>query len=291
MEVNQGDDCAGHIQTVGKNVLNFKPGDRVASFHRVAEPGGTYAEFAIVPSWTTFHIPDDVSFEQASTVPLTAATASVGLFAAVGGLGLPLPVQPAAQPLPLVIYGASGSVGSFALQLAKQARFHPLIAVAGGGAKQIAHLIDESKGDVVIDYRKGDAEVVKGIQSALKGIPLLHALDTASHGNSSLNIAQAMSKGGRIARTLPAQPGALPNEVQQIALGVSAVHGEQKDLGFVMFSLFGLGLKDGWLQARPYEVVDGGLEGVEGALKKLKEGKSTKYVFRIADTQGVLRHG
>lgn len=54
-----------------------------------------------------------------------------------------------------------------------------------------------------------------------------------------------------------------------------------------MFSrLFYKGLKDGWFSGHPYEVVPNGLDGVEGALKNLKEGKNSalKYVFRIKDT-------
>jgi NADPH2:quinone reductase len=58
-------------------------------------------------------------------------------------------------------------------------------------------------------------------------------------------------------------------------------------VGSVMYQLFGLGLKDGWLKPRPYEVVPGGIGGVEEALKNLKMGKTSKYVFRISETQGL----
>ena len=56
-----------------------------------------------------------------------------------------------------------------------------------------------------------------------------------------------------------------------------------------MYQLFANGLKEGWLQPRPYEIVPGGLDGVEQALAKLKAGKASalKYIFRISDTQGV----
>jgi len=61
----------------------------------------------------------------------------------------------------------------------------------------------------------------------------------------------------------------------------------------VMFRFFGRGLQEGWFKGHPYEVVPGGLGGVEGALKNLKEGRASavKYVFRIGETEGVRREG
>lgn len=229
-----------------------------------------------------------MTFEDAATVPLTAGTAAAGLFERVGGLGLPLPFLPATGALPLVVYGASGSVGTFAIQLAKKANIHPLICIAGGGASTIEPLLERGKGDVIIDYRKGDENVTKEIKAALDGIPLRYALDTVAHKNSTANIAAAMPHGGQIARTLPPE-GGLTEDVEQFQLSVSSVHADQKDFGFAMYSLFGRGLAEGWLKPRPYEVVPGGLEGVEQALVNLKAGKASaiKYVFRIADTKGV----
>lgn len=61
--VNQGDDIAGVVHTVGSNVVEFKPGDRVAAFHQMMAPGGSYAEYAVSWAHTTFHIPKKTSFE------------------------------------------------------------------------------------------------------------------------------------------------------------------------------------------------------------------------------------
>ena len=60
---NQGDDIAGVVHTVGSNVVEFKPGDRVAAFHQMMSPGGSYAEYAVSWAHTTFHIPKKTSFE------------------------------------------------------------------------------------------------------------------------------------------------------------------------------------------------------------------------------------
>lgn len=60
---NQGDDVAGYVHSVGAKVREFKPGDRVAAFHEMFSPHGTWAEYAVAWAYTTFHIPDETSFE------------------------------------------------------------------------------------------------------------------------------------------------------------------------------------------------------------------------------------
>jgi NADPH:quinone reductase-like Zn-dependent oxidoreductase len=62
-ETNSGDDIAGIVHKVGSNVYEFKPGDRVASFHEMRTTGGSFAEYALGWQHTTFHLPKKVSFE------------------------------------------------------------------------------------------------------------------------------------------------------------------------------------------------------------------------------------
>lgn len=63
---NSGDDIAGIVESVGENVVEFKPGDRVAAFHQMTTEHGSFAEYAIALATTTFHIPAHVSFEEVS---------------------------------------------------------------------------------------------------------------------------------------------------------------------------------------------------------------------------------
>ncbi|KAI9034785.1 chaperonin 10-like protein [Aspergillus affinis] len=51
---NQGDDIAGYIEAVGEGVMGFHKGDKVAAFHQVMTPHGSYAEYAIAPEYTTY---------------------------------------------------------------------------------------------------------------------------------------------------------------------------------------------------------------------------------------------
>ena len=60
---NQGDDIAGVVHSVGSNVVEFSRGDRVAAFHQMMAPGGSYAEYAVSWDHATFHIPKKTTFE------------------------------------------------------------------------------------------------------------------------------------------------------------------------------------------------------------------------------------
>lgn len=61
--VNQGDDISGIVHSVGEGVTEFKPGDRVAAFHEMLAPHGSYAEYAVSWAHTTFMLPKKTSFE------------------------------------------------------------------------------------------------------------------------------------------------------------------------------------------------------------------------------------
>lgn len=61
---NSGDDIAGIVEEVGENVVEFKKGDRVAAFHEMMSPHGSFAEYAIAWAYTTFHLPKTTSFEE-----------------------------------------------------------------------------------------------------------------------------------------------------------------------------------------------------------------------------------
>ncbi|KAL1798205.1 hypothetical protein ACET3X_002242 [Alternaria dauci] len=282
-EFNSGDDIAGYIHSVGANVYEFKPGDRVASFHEMLTPGGSFAEYAVGWAHTTFHIPPSVSFEQAATVPLAAMTAAIGLHQR---MHLPDPWTPATAPIPLVVYGGAGAVGAFTIKLAQRANIHPIIAVAGKGEKFVEGLIDRSKGDTIIDYRKGDEAVVNGIKEALKGQKLYYAFDAVSEHNSYTNIVQVLEPEGHLTLVLLGKKyEGIPESVKRTETMVGTAHGEDSDYAFIMFRYMARGLAEGWFTPHPYEVVPGGLEGVQKGLRDLKDGKASavKYVFKIGE--------
>jgi hypothetical protein len=177
--------------------------------------------------------------------------------------------------------------------MAVKSNIHPIITVAGRGIPFVETLIDRSKGDTIIDYRKGDESVVCEIKNALKASGsderLFHAFDGVSEGSSATNLGKLVSQGGKIAFVLPVEDGALPAGINKARTHVGCVHADQKDFGFVHFRYIAKGLLDGWFKPHPHQVVPGGLGGLQQALTDLKNGKASalKYVVRVEQTEGV----
>jgi NADPH2:quinone reductase len=67
---NSGDDLAGEISSIGEGVFEFRAGDRVAAMHQMRTSGGSFAEYAIAPAVTAFHLPEHVSFEEVTSPTL-----------------------------------------------------------------------------------------------------------------------------------------------------------------------------------------------------------------------------
>jgi NADPH:quinone reductase-like Zn-dependent oxidoreductase len=131
-----GTDFAGVVESVGKNVTQFKPGDKVFGAR-----SGAFAEYVCVRNFI-FHKPDSLTFEQAAGVAIAAITALQGL-RDHGKLQ-------AGQKV--LINGASGGVGTFAVQIAKALGAE----VTGVCSPQNVELIRSLGADHVIDYTKED---------------------------------------------------------------------------------------------------------------------------------------
>ncbi|WYZ33964.1 hypothetical protein EsH8_I_000240 [Colletotrichum jinshuiense] len=185
-----GCDFAGIV--ADPNGSSLKEGQRVAGFvmgTTSTPPRGAFAEYAVIESSLVFPIPDSVTNSQAAVVPLAFATAVQALFQR---LGLPEPTSPAKEAFPVLINGATGSVGLYAVQLAKNAGLH---VIATGGKKN--HELLKSLGaDVTVDYR--DADWIEQIKKASND-NLQHVFDTISEVETTKAVARALSpKGGHV---------------------------------------------------------------------------------------------
>jgi NADPH:quinone reductase-like Zn-dependent oxidoreductase len=134
----RGWDVAGVVEAVGSAVTGFKPGDEVMGF----ASSGSFAEFAVVPMNKLAMKPTSLSFEEAGAVPIAGTTGFRAVTEAAD-------VKPGQKVL---IVGAAGGVGSFAVQFAKALGAE----VTGVASTSKLDLVRSIGADDVIDYTRQD---------------------------------------------------------------------------------------------------------------------------------------
>ena len=133
----RGTDFAGRVEAVGPRVTRFRPGDEV-----YGEVQAAFAEYVSVPDHLVGPKPANLSFAQAAAIPLAANTALMGL----------RDVAHTGPGQRVLINGASGGVGTFAVQLAKSFGAH----VTGVCSTRNIELVRSLGADEVVDYTRED---------------------------------------------------------------------------------------------------------------------------------------
>jgi NADPH:quinone reductase-like Zn-dependent oxidoreductase len=172
-----GVDIAGQVEAVGSGVTGFQPGDEV--YANLLDHGyGGFAEYVSAPVDVMASKPANLSFEEAAAVPMAATTALQGL----GHHGALQPTQK------VLINGASGGVGTFAVQLAKADGAE----VTGVTSTRNLDLVRSLGADHVVDYTTTDF--------VGSGRRYDRILDTV--GNRSVpELRRALAEGGKAAVT------------------------------------------------------------------------------------------
>lgn len=197
-----GSDIAGVVDAVGSGVTSLWPGDEVYADNLRLKGG--FAEYAVAPAHAVARKPPDLTFVQASTIPQAGAIALQGTAGA----------RPAARVL---VNGAGGGSGVFAIQLAKRAGAH-VTGVDNAGKQELMRSVGA---DAVLDYgatdftRTGTYDLI---------------LDLVAH-RSVLDYRRALTRGGTyrcvggsvrtLLRVLAA--GALVGAASRRSIGVLAV--------------------------------------------------------------------
>lgn len=132
-----GSDIAGVVDAVGEGVTRFRRGDQVYG-DNLGLKGG-FAEYAVAPQSALAHKPAQLGFAEASTIPQAGAIALQGTRGVVAGRRV-------------LINGAGGGSGSFAIQLAKRLGAH----VTGVDNADKLNFMRSAGADEVVDYRRDD---------------------------------------------------------------------------------------------------------------------------------------
>jgi NADPH:quinone reductase-like Zn-dependent oxidoreductase len=282
-----GSDACGVVEAVGEGVTKFAVGDRVTGFSAVIYnqniDHGAWQTYTILREIATTKIPDSMSFAEGSVFPMAFATAAIALF-----VNLKIPKPPAvlenADKTALLVWGGSSSVGSAAVQVAKN-----LGLTVFATASPANHDYVKSLGATeVFDYR--DKSVAQNILDAAKkrGLQVTKVFDSISE-NGSLKLASDVltggGKGGELAIVLHWPADDPKPEGVDVSLTVAMRSGQdQSELGAWFFNE--------WLQkaleeksvvpAPKIQLVDGGIGATQKVFDMLKQGVSaTKLVVEV----------
>ncbi len=173
-----GSDFAGLVAAVGTDVTTFQPGDAVYGVANFPGDSGSYAEYVAAKADWVGHKPARISFIEAAGVPLAALTAWTGLYAA-GRL------QPGER---ILIHGASGGVGTFAVQLAKWTGAYVIATASAANQAFVKGL----GADEVLDYHQP-------FEQQLRAVDIV--LDAVGEAGTELQLrsVQVLRAGGRLA--------------------------------------------------------------------------------------------
>jgi NADPH:quinone reductase len=173
---------SGTVAAVGSRVRRFKMGEPVYSYAWGNPKGGFYAEYVVVPAEDAAAVPRALDLKHAGAVPVAGITA-------LDGIDDALHVKKGER---VIIYGASGGLGVFAVQFAKL-RGARVLAVASG-SDGVA-LVRKLGADAAVDGRGGDiARAAK--EFAPEGVDAILAL---AGGDTLERCIDALRKGGRLA--------------------------------------------------------------------------------------------
>ncbi|KAJ9156581.1 alcohol dehydrogenase [Pleurostoma richardsiae] len=293
-----GCDYAGVVEEVGPKVTKpFKKGDRVAGVvhgsNAVQHEDGAFAEFITAKGDLQIQIPDKLGYEEAATLGVGITTVGQGLYQS---LELPEPETPAAEKLPVLIYGGSTATGALAVQFAHQSGLEVIATASPRNFDYVKSL----GADVVFDYNSETcAEDIKGhTQGRLK-----HVFDCISKNKSTEISVRAMSDdGGVYSSLLPVPEDKVKSLNDKVAnkftLAYSAT-GESFEFGPQTFEAnpadFEFSkrfwavseklLRDGKIKPHRLSVNEGGsgLTGVLKGLQAVREGKVSgkKLVYTL----------
>jgi NADPH2:quinone reductase len=205
-----GLDAAGIVHAVGSNVSKFRPGDRVVAFSdRGKGHNGTFAEYVRVVENLAAVVPSSVTLEEAAAIPTAAVTGYQALIRPNKGV--------LSKGDTAFLHGASGGVGSYAVQFAKALG---LRVAASCSAKNIDY-VRSLGADLVLDYATGNlAKAVR--QWEPKGVDAV--IDCVSGGTLPDALDALRPRGKLISIATLTQDGDISGDIKKAAqLGFSKI--------------------------------------------------------------------
>lgn len=310
-----GSDCAGTVVEVGSEVARFKVGDRVLGHAVGTDPRrnsaaeGSFQKYTVLLERMASPIPDGLSFERATVLPLGLSTAACGLFQK-DQLALDHPsLSPKPNGKTLLIWGGSTSVGSNAIQLAVAAGYEVFTTASPRNFDYCKKLGASG----VFDYH--DAAVVPRMIQALSGKTMAGALAVGAGSAEACVEVMRKCKGTKFVSmaTFPVsftqplgQKVAMPSTVigflwftvrfwlqtrprgirSRFIFGSSLVHNEVGKVVYADFLPGALAQRRFFAAPEP-QVVGEGLASIQSALDLQRKGVSARKIVVSLPLDGV----
>lgn len=283
-----GSDAAGVVEKVGEGVTRFDPGDDVF-FHGAYDDNdlSTFQQYAIAVVDFAAKIPDSLSYDQAATLPLGIATATIGLYGKVNGLSLVPPWKHGGlgkyRGMPIIIFGGAGSVGNYAIQLARMSGFSPIITTA---SLRNTNYLKNLGATHVIDRYLSLPELKQAVER-ITSAPIHVIYDTVSIRETQEAAWQLLGPQGRLVVTLPS----VIDDRQRVIHTNGNPHSEENwETGRQLWLHLSRWLEKGDIVPNHVETIPGGLKGIGAALERFEGGQvdGVKLVARPPETESDL---
>jgi NADPH:quinone reductase-like Zn-dependent oxidoreductase len=270
-----GNDIAGEVVEVGPGIDAFKPGDRVVAHainitNNKSSEGG-FQLYTIVSDFMAAPIPDGISYEQASVLPLAVSTASCALYQE-DQLALELPTVPARPSTgeTVLVWGGASSVGCSAIQLAVASGYE-VITVA---SPKNFGLLKKLGATEVFDYHA--AEIIDQVVDAFAGKTCAGGLAIVPGSLAPVAEVLSCTEGAKFVSNISVQPADLPDGIKSNVVFGGTLRDNM--IGRSVYSEFlGKALAAGSFTPAPEPYVVGkGLESVQKAFDMSKEGVSAR---------------
>ncbi|KAI0760963.1 GroES-like protein [Trametes elegans] len=277
-----GSDAAGVVEEVGAEVTNVAKGDRIVFQGYLENAKATYQQYTTVPAEITAKIPDNISFEQAASLPLGVATFVTGAYNHHPDwphtIGIAAPWEEGGLTKhagkPIFILGGASSVGQYAIQLAKLSNFSPIITTASPHNESLLRSLGATH---VLDRSLAPAAILAELPRLTQGKPLEFVFDTISLPETQSLAYGALAPGGSLLLVLPDEIPAekkKPGENKRVVFVLGNVHlPENREVGVQLYSRLTEWLEKGIIVPNRVEVIPNGLAGIPEGLERLKQNK------------------
>ncbi|EIN12420.1 GroES-like protein [Punctularia strigosozonata HHB-11173 SS5] len=293
-----GFDAAGVVEEVGEGVTNLKKGDRATSFYLhslwegdIKPHRATFQQYALATAEFAAKVPDNVSLDEAASIPATLATAYLGLYSKKkddrGGGAELTPFWQSSTAYagqPFVLLGGATSIGQFVIQLARLSGFSSIIVTAS--EKHAEHL--KSLGATHVLSRTLSTDALRVEIGKITSHPIKIVYDAVSVATTQHAAWSLLSTDGELILVQSLAEGIVHGEDGKELVQVSG-HPEwadQQEAGRELYARVTQVLQDGSIKPHRVQLLPRGLAGIPEGLELLRQDKvsGVKLIARPQET-------